>query len=163
MNRSWLGLRHDGTPVRLDRAGRWHGVLKAAGRAVLPPHLNHLGSFAFLVLGLRYCRSAPRFAGSVCGPPPTGTPYTSERFSWVTADCSWARRMRAIFEAPDRLLASGYLWEENRRQMAYKPLVIAQPLGRGIVIGFTADPNFRGHLDGLNVLFLNAVFRSVRR
>jgi len=41
--------------------------------------------------------------------------------------------------------------------------VIAQPLGRGIVIGFTADPNFRGHLDGLNVLFLNAVFRSVRR
>ena len=69
----------------------------------------------------------------------------------------------AIFEAPDRLLASGYLWEENRRQMAYKPLVIAQPLGRGIVIGFTADPNFRGHLDGLNVLFLNAVFRSVRR
>ena len=64
------------------------------------------------------------------------------------------------FEAPDRLLASGYLWDENRRQMAYKPLVVAQPYGRGTVIAFTADPNFRGMLDGMNVLFLNAVFRG---
>jgi hypothetical protein len=64
------------------------------------------------------------------------------------------------FEAADQLLASGYLWDENRRQMAYKPLVVAQPSGRGTVVAFTADPNFRGMLDGLNVLFLNAVFRG---
>ena len=66
----------------------------------------------------------------------------------------------AFFEAPGRLLASGYLWDENRRQMAYKPLVVAQPSGRGTVVAFTADPNFRGMLDGMNVLFLNAVFRG---
>ncbi len=66
----------------------------------------------------------------------------------------------AVFAGPDELLESGYLWEENRKQLAYKPLMVAQPEGRGIVIGFTADPNFRAYADGLNVLFLNAVFRG---
>ncbi|HUI78429.1 MAG TPA: M14 family metallopeptidase [Bryobacteraceae bacterium] len=64
------------------------------------------------------------------------------------------------FEAAGQLLASGYLWDQNRRQMAYKPLVIAQPSGRGAVVAFTANPNFRGMLDGMNLLFLNAVFRG---
>jgi hypothetical protein len=66
----------------------------------------------------------------------------------------------AVFAGPEQLVASGYLWEETRKQLAYKPLVIAQPEGRGVVIAFTADPNFRAYLDGMNVLFLNAVFRG---
>jgi hypothetical protein len=66
----------------------------------------------------------------------------------------------AYFETAEKLLASGYLWNENQRQLAYKPLVISQPSGRGVVIAFTADPNFRGMLDGMNVLFLNAIFRG---
>jgi len=66
----------------------------------------------------------------------------------------------AIFRSAKELVASGYLWEENRHQLAYKPFLLIQPLGRGHVIGFTADPNFRGYMDGLNLLFLNAVFRS---
>ena len=66
----------------------------------------------------------------------------------------------AVFESADKVLASGYLWEEGRKQLAYKPLVIAQPQGRGMVVAFTADPNYRGYLDGMNILFLNAVFRG---
>jgi hypothetical protein len=66
----------------------------------------------------------------------------------------------AVFLGPNELLASGYLWEENRKLLAYKPLVVAQRRGRGWVIGFTADPNFRAYLDGMNLLFLNAVFRG---
>jgi hypothetical protein len=66
----------------------------------------------------------------------------------------------AYFDAADKLLASGYLWEENRKQLAYKPLLVVQPEGRGFVIGFTADPNYRAYMDGMNVLFLNAVFRG---
>jgi hypothetical protein len=69
----------------------------------------------------------------------------------------------AVFAGPDELLASGYLWEENRKQLAYKPLLIAQQHGRGWVIGFTSDPNYRAYMDGLNVLFLNAIFRSPAR
>jgi hypothetical protein len=65
-----------------------------------------------------------------------------------------------VFDEPGKVLASGYLWAENRKQLANKPLVIVQPEGRGVVIGFTADPNYRAFMDGLNVLFLNAVFRG---
>jgi hypothetical protein len=64
------------------------------------------------------------------------------------------------FDAADQILASGYMWEENRKQMAFKPFVMVQNQGRGVVVGFTADPNFRAYMDGLNVLFLNAVFRG---
>jgi hypothetical protein len=64
------------------------------------------------------------------------------------------------FAGPDDLLASGFLWEENRKQYAYKPFVVVQPRERGFVIAFTADPNFRGYMVGLNPLFLNAVLRG---
>lgn len=64
-----------------------------------------------------------------------------------------------VFEGPEKLLAAGYIWEENRKQLAYKPVVVVQNEGRGAVVGFTVDPNFRAYMDGLNVLFLNSVFR----
>jgi hypothetical protein len=64
------------------------------------------------------------------------------------------------FDAADKLVASGHLWSENRKQLAYKPLLVTQNVGRGVVVGFTQDPNFRGMQDGMNVLFLNAVFRG---
>ena len=56
-----------------------------------------------------------------------------------------------------------FLWEENRKQMAYKPLTMVEPQGRGLVIGFVADPNYRAYMDGLNTIFLNAVFRGPAR
>jgi hypothetical protein len=65
-----------------------------------------------------------------------------------------------LFAGPDQILAAGVLWEENRKQLAFKPFVVVQGEGRGTVIGFTADPNFRAYMDGLNVVFLNALFRS---
>ncbi|MFN2286918.1 MAG: M14 metallopeptidase family protein, partial [Chromatocurvus sp.] len=49
----------------------------------------------------------------------------------------------ARFAGPDDLLASGYVWEENRAQLAYKPFVVAQPRGAGFVIAFTQDPTVR--------------------
>jgi hypothetical protein len=66
----------------------------------------------------------------------------------------------ARFAAPDEVLASGVLWEENRRQLAFKPFVVSKATGRGVVVGFTADPNFRAHMAGLNLIFLNAIFRG---
>jgi len=66
----------------------------------------------------------------------------------------------AYFEPAETLLAGGFLWDDTRRQLAYKPLVVTENSGRGVVVGFTADPNFRGILDGMNILFLNAVFRG---
>jgi hypothetical protein len=58
------------------------------------------------------------------------------------------------------VLASGFLWDAYRKQLAFKPMMIVQPVGRGQVIGFAVDPNYRAYMDGLNLLFLNAVFRG---
>jgi hypothetical protein len=66
----------------------------------------------------------------------------------------------AAFAQADDLVASGYMWEENRKQLAYKPFAVVQPDGRGFVIAFTQDPNVRAYLDGLNVIFANAIFRG---
>lgn len=64
------------------------------------------------------------------------------------------------FQGPDDLLASGYIWDENRRQLAYKPFVIQESRGAGEVIAFTQDPTVRAYLDGLNVILMNAIFRG---
>ncbi len=69
----------------------------------------------------------------------------------------------AILEEASKLVASGYLWEENRKQLAFKPLTLVQGHGQGLVVGFAFDPNFRAYMDGLNVMFLNAVFRGPAR
>ncbi|RTE87790.1 peptidase M14 [Lysobacter sp. N42] len=58
------------------------------------------------------------------------------------------------------VLASGYLWQENKEQIPFKPLVMVEPTGRGMVISFTQEPNYRAYVDGLNVLFANAIFRA---
>ena len=47
----------------------------------------------------------------------------------------------AVMPGQQDELASGYLWEENRKLLAHKPLVVIQREGWGWVIGFTADPN----------------------
>ena len=66
----------------------------------------------------------------------------------------------ARFPAADQLLASGQLWSENRQQLAFKPAIMAAPQGSGWVIAFAQDPTFRGYMEGLEVIFANAVFRG---
>ncbi|MBZ6377298.1 carboxypeptidase [Pacificimonas flava] len=61
------------------------------------------------------------------------------------------------FAAADDLLASGYVWDENRRQLAFKPYMMAQRAGSGLAIGFAYDPATRGYLDGLDLLIANSL------
>jgi hypothetical protein len=65
-----------------------------------------------------------------------------------------------VYVGADQVMASGYIWDDYRKQLAYKPFLVAQKDGRGNLIGFTADPNYRAYMDGLNLIFLNAVFRG---
>lgn len=64
------------------------------------------------------------------------------------------------FAGAKELLAGGFVWEENRQQIAHKPLVMVQAHGRGQVIAFTQEPNFRAYVDGMHLLYINAVFRG---
>ncbi|MEO0982133.1 MAG: M14 metallopeptidase family protein [Pseudomonadota bacterium] len=61
------------------------------------------------------------------------------------------------FAGADELLVSGYLWEENRAQLAFKPYLMAEQHGDGLVIGFTQSPTTRAYLNGLNLLLANAI------
>jgi hypothetical protein len=60
--------------------------------------------------------------------------------------------------APRDLLVSGFCWPGTLELMAGKPLVLYQSLGRGHVIAFTDDPNFRAMTPTSQRFFLNAVF-----
>ena len=66
----------------------------------------------------------------------------------------------AWFADPKNVLASGYLWQENQQQLAYKPFLIHQPSGKGMIVAFTQEPTSRAYLDGLNVLLMNSIFRT---
>ena len=89
------------------------------------------------------------------------TVYTMVEGRAIYAPLKADRGTNAVyFDSADKLVASGHLWAENKKQLAFKPLVVAGNSGRGVVVGFTQDPNFRAIEDGLNLLFLNAVFKG---
>ncbi|MEL6686499.1 MAG: carboxypeptidase, partial [Pseudomonadota bacterium] len=67
------------------------------------------------------------------------------------------------FANADDLLLSGYLWEENQAQLAFKPFVMAERQGDGLVVGFTQSPVTRAYLNGLNLLMANAVLLGPAR
>ena len=91
-------------------------------------------------------------------PPAVYAMYTGRAiYSPLTAD----KGVNAVtYEGPEQVLAGGYMWDENKKQLARKPMMMVATQGRGVVIGFASDPNFRAYLDGMNLLFLNAVFRG---
>jgi hypothetical protein len=60
--------------------------------------------------------------------------------------------------APEaRLRLSGYLWPEVPARLAESVYLWTERVGRGRIIGFAGDPNFRDHFRGLLPLFANAV------
>ena len=60
-------------------------------------------------------------------------------------------------EAP---LLSGYVSQANRDRIGGSPMIVAERKGKGSVVLFADNPNFRGIWYGTNKLFLNALFFS---
>lgn len=54
--------------------------------------------------------------------------------------------------------ASGFMWPETEKRLAGSPYLIAEKLGRGHVLLFADDPNFRLLWPRLTRLFVNTVF-----
>ncbi len=57
----------------------------------------------------------------------------------------------------DNLLLSGIVWDEGRPQLASKAFLIHQPVGRGQIVAFAEDPNYRAYTEATQLLFINAV------
>ena len=62
-----------------------------------------------------------------------------------------------VYETKDALVASGLVWEESRDQLAQKAYLMYELLGRGHVIAFAEDPNYRAFTEASELLFVNAV------
>lgn len=67
------------------------------------------------------------------------------------------------FAGPADVAVSGIVWQQNREQLAYKPVTVVQAVGRGFVIGFTVDPTYRAQSEGLDALLMNAIFHATAR
>ncbi|MDA2925715.1 hypothetical protein MYX78_00535 [Acidobacteria bacterium AH-259-G07] len=63
-----------------------------------------------------------------------------------------------LYMEEDKVLLSGFTWQDAQKQMAQKAYLMHQAHGRGHVVAFAEDPNYRAFCDGLNLVFLNAVF-----
>jgi len=55
------------------------------------------------------------------------------------------------------LVLGGIVWDEAEAQLANKAYLIHQPVGRGQVIAFAEDPNYRAYAEATQLLFINAV------
>lgn len=56
-----------------------------------------------------------------------------------------------------RLVAGGLVWKEAQPLLAERAFLMHQPMGRGHVIAFAEDPNYRAYSEATQLLFINAV------
>lgn len=66
-------------------------------------------------------------------------------------------RIIARFAEADRLRLAGFIFQESIDLLAGSGYLIQEPVGSGSVVLFADDPNFRGHWESLNRLFLNSI------
>ena len=67
------------------------------------------------------------------------------------------------YVGPNDVAVSGIVWQQNREQLAFKPVTAVQRMGRGYVVAFTSDPTYRGQSDGMDALLMNAIYNSTAR
>lgn len=67
------------------------------------------------------------------------------------------------YEEVDDLVAGGIVWEDVRPQLANKAWLVHQPEGRGDLVAFAEDPNYRAYAEASGLTFVNAVLLGAAR
>ncbi len=62
-----------------------------------------------------------------------------------------------VYAKQDRLVASGLAWEDAQELLQQRAFLIHQPVGRGHLVAFAEDPNYRAFAELTQLLFMNAV------
>jgi hypothetical protein len=68
-----------------------------------------------------------------------------------------------VYAKKDRLVSAGFAWPASIDLLAQKAFLVDQPLGRGHLIAFAEDPNFRAVSEAAELLFINAVLLGTSR
>ena len=63
----------------------------------------------------------------------------------------------AVYSPVEKLVAGGHVWKEALPLLSQRAYLMHQPSGRGHVIGFAEDPNYRAYAEATQLLFINAV------
>jgi hypothetical protein len=62
-----------------------------------------------------------------------------------------------VYAKKEELVCSGLVWEEAQELLQQKAFLMHQPTGRGHVIAFAEDPNYRAFAEITQFLFINAI------
>jgi hypothetical protein len=65
-----------------------------------------------------------------------------------------------VYAPVEKLVASGFVWKEALPLLASRSYLMHEPSGRGHVIAFAEDPNYRAYAEATELLFVNAVLLS---
>lgn len=65
-----------------------------------------------------------------------------------------------VYAPAGTLVAAGLVWKEAQPLLAERSFLMHQPTGRGHVIAFAEDPNYRAYAEATELLFINAVLLS---
>jgi hypothetical protein len=84
----------------------------------------------------------------------TGVIEGARVFAPITLDHG---RNVGLYQKEDRLVAAGLVWKEAQPLLAQRAFLIHQPMGRGQVVAFAEDPNYRAFTEATSLLFMNAV------
>jgi zinc carboxypeptidase len=68
-----------------------------------------------------------------------------------------AGRNVGVYAPADKLVAAGLVWKEAQPLLAQRAFLMHQPMGRGHIIAFAEDPNYRAFTAATELLFFNAV------
>ena len=64
----------------------------------------------------------------------------------------------ARYLGDDRMIASGLVWDDARKQLPNTAFLMHVRQGRGHLVAFAEDPGYRAFLEGLDLMLLNAIF-----
>ena len=102
------------------------------------------------------------FSGDLDITHPIGFGYTHENIAIHKNTTSLLPRSKnpyaTVIAYNDAPIISGYASETNQQKLKNTPALIADRRGKGSIILFADDPNFRATWYGTNKLFLNAIF-----
>jgi hypothetical protein len=62
-----------------------------------------------------------------------------------------------VYAAKDRVVAAGFMWPEAQALIQQKSFLMHVSVGRGHVIAFAEDPNYRAFTEATGLLFINAI------
>lgn len=67
-------------------------------------------------------------------------------------------RNLAWFANAEAVLASGLLWPDIKQQLPFKPQLMVEPIGKGMLIAYAQSPTYRAYMDGWVPLLTNSLF-----